>query len=97
MIDFVCNKISPYIPKEEINVTSIGKVHVLEFEVFFNLKVVVMIDYITDHYSFICYDICNGGGYKLPNIKDWGVVKSMSDSSLENMTKSLESFLWKLI
>ena len=97
MLKSTLEMLQKHFPNDEVQLKKIGKIDVLEFDVFFNLKVVVTIDYITNHYSYICYDVCNGGHYKTPYVEEWGVVRSMGDNSLDSMLKSLDNYLSILI
>ena len=97
MLKSTLEMLQKHFPNEEVQLKKIGKIDVLEFDVFFNLKVVVTIDYITILYSYVCYDVCNGGHDKTPYVEEWGVVRSMGDNSLNSMIKSLDNYLSILI
>lgn len=82
---------------EDVQVKKFGKVKVLEFDVCYNMKFIVMLDYITNYYSYICYDTCNGGHYKATNTDEWEVLKSLGSASLPHMLESLDNYLSRLI
>ena len=81
-------------PVDDIKVSSIGKLEVIDFDIADDRKVIVLIDTFKGFFTYDYYDVYNGSLYKQTDSSKWARVETCWNvNTLDELIKQLDLFM----